>query len=803
MKIILLNFVNTLRRYKTSSIINIAGLALAFAAFYVIMVQINYELGFNKGLKDADRIYRIEVVSGQHNEKFHYSLNRPLGEDLIRCSHLIESGGTGDIFSRSGSIFINHDNNIQEHTLRSGYVSLSLLNVFNFDIVEGNIDELGKPQTFALSQSASKRLQLKVGDSFFFGKSDPQQEYTVIAIFADFPLNSDLGKIEGIYDIGETDINVPNHHFFPYFVKLRPNSNVEELAPLAQKAYADALLRQGYPKESTDEVLNERYFRFLPITETYFTNNIDYARNEIGNKSTTYCLLAIAIFVIAIALINFINFFFALVPIRIKSVNTYKVFGSPTIALRASFIFESVGMVIISLLFAVLIVNIVSKSAFSSFISMPLNFSYNTPILLLTIGLALLTAIIGSLYPAYYITSFPTAMVLKGSFASSKSGQRLRYVLIGFQFVVSISLIIATSFIKIQHNYLKNHDLGFNNKHLLGVNIPPEISRNAASREAFSSYLQKNSQIVDMAWAASPMVAETRATVMREVRGEIKTFEVYSVSWNFLKFMGIDIVEGRDFTQSDELVADHGMLIFNHKSKEDLDIVLEDRVQWVNTNSYTEIIGFCKNFNSKPLHYGYSPIAFMVYGTDEQIWRLNRIYLRTADGANIAETINLIQTSIVKFAPTVNPDNITITSFNDETSKHYEKERKLTMLITAFTVLSVIISLMGVFGLVMFETQFRRKEIGLRRVHGATVNEILILINNKFVRIVLICFLIATPIAYFFIDRWLNTFTYRTPMHWWIFVLSFLLIFVITAATVTLRSLKAATSNPAESIKAE
>jgi len=264
-----------------------------------------------------------------------------------------------------------------------------------------------------------------------------------------------------------------------------------------------------------------------------------------------------------------------------------------------------------------------------------------------------------------------------------------------------------------------------------------------------------------------------------------------------LKFMGIDIVEGDDFSkaaESDSL----GTFIFNEVAKNRFELTLEDRI--VGHDKETKIVGFCKDFNFKPLQYENEPFAFYVFGPDP--WKsLDNLYVRIAANDDVEAVINFIKDEIVKYVPEVSRGDLNFEFFDEELAREYGQDKKFAALITTFSLVSIIISLMGVFGLVLFETQYRRKEIALRRVNGATVREILSMFSNQFVKIVLVCFVIAVPISYFIIDRWLEKFAYRTPMRWWVFALSLVIVLIITISIVIIRCWRSANANPVEALK--
>ena len=339
--------------------------------------------------------------------------------------------------------------------------------------------------------------------------------------------------------------------------------------------------------------------------------------------------------------------------------------------------------------------------------------------------------------------------------------------------------------------------MGFNKECLLQSQVSGYLATN---REAVESKLKADAAVKDIAWGSGPFVSDARMSWGRTLRGEDVSYQVYPVSWNFLQFMGIDIVEGRDFKEADE--QGHGIYIFNETARDKYNITLEDQIGG-HDDQIVEIAGFCKDFNFASLRQSIEPFAFYVYGKEP--WKsCDRIFIRTAAGIDVPALMD----RIVKILNDLDPNlgkgmSYEVKPFEQAIVNQYKKETNLSTLVTLFTVLAIVISLMGVFGLVMFETEHRRKEIGIRRVHGATVKQILAMFNSRFVKIVLVCFVIAVPVSVFVMRRYLEGFAYRVSLHAWVFVVSLIAVLAVTITVVTLRSLRAATVNPVKSLRTE
>ena len=774
-----------------SSALNILGLTAAFAALYIILVQVHHDLSFNKSLKDSDRIYVLTKKEINQSEYSSY-LCRPLGEYVVNSSPDIEAGGCGGITGNPITVRVSDGQSPVSISIAA--MNKGARDVFGFELVTGNWDDL-TGTGFALSESAAKRLGVQVGDVIKYYDGSAWREISIVVIYKDMPKHSDLSSFEMLADFGDNCINEWSEFSFNYFLKLRkgadPNAIVEVAKPVTRRFFNEMT-----GKEATDEDVK---FGLYPVrlTDMYFDSNSYFAPGKAGNKTTTMTLLVIAIFVVVIAFINYINFFFAMLPLRLRSINTRKILGSSRFQLVMSSVGESVLMVAVSLALAVGVVVLFKQSTLASLIDTSLDFGQNGGVVALTIGLALLISIAASIYPALFATSFNLAFALKGTFGTTQKGKAFRIGLIGLQFTVSIVLIICAIFVHEQRRFMMNHEMGFDQECLLQSQVSWNLANN---REAVESKLKADAAIKDVAWGDGPFIQDSRMSWGRKVRGEDAGWQVYPVSWNFLRFMGIDIIEGRDFAAVDE--QSNGVYIFNKTAKDKYQITLEDQIGG-HDSQVAEIAGFCEDFNFASLRQGIEPFAFYVYGKDP--WHIcMRLFIRTEAGVDVPALMERITQMLNDLDPTMGDGmSYEVWPFSQSIENQYKKELNLSKLVTLFTVLAIVISLMGVFGLVMFETEHRRKEIGIRRVNGATEGEILAMFNVRFVKIVLVCFVIAVPLSIVIMHRYLEGFAYRAPLHWWVFALALLAVLAVTVAVVTLRSLRAATVNPVKSLRSE
>lgn len=810
MKIAFRNFLTTLRRYKISSLLNVIGLTLAFTAFYVIMTQVWWELGYNRSLHEADRIYLVENEDWYEPGKWSSWLNRPVPERVIASTAGVEVGGCMWGGFGSGTCWTSNEPSFgyNKFSASCGSVSLPFLDVFAFRSVEGDVHDLGKPKSVIVSREAAERMRVGVGSLIWVDTDEPQPDgaMEVVAVFEDFPDNSLLGECEVVKNLGETNLYTTSEWSFNYFVKFRPGADPDEFARqwtnVNQEMQCEAAEKRAAAGDAADDDESGIYgVRLSPVSELYFESDSQAPCRQ-GSVVTTYTLLGIAVLVIVLAFINFVNFFFALVPVRIRTVNTFKVFGAPASSLRFNFVFEAFGLVLIALLAAWYVSFALQGTEFASYISASLALSQNLEVVGLVAVVAFVMALAASLYPAWYITSFAPALVVKGSFGGTRSGRRLRTLLLGVQFFISIGLIIATSFIRLQHDYMMHYDMGFDKENLLAVRLS---ERGAVSYDALRQKLLSDPQVKDVTGATSRLVSVGRMGWGREFKGRQVAFQSYVVQPDFLRVMGIPITDGRDFLESD-FDKELGTMIFNEAARREFEMQVGDRINGF-VSPDEQIVGFCADFNFKPLQYGVSPFCFYLLPKkiqQENYWHLPHVvYVRMTPGADIAAVTAHIRRCIAEVDPRTEPGDIVVRVFDEELGLEYDNERKLTAIVGLFALLAVVIALMGVFGLVLFETQHRRREIAVRRVMGASRGEILAMFNRRYVMLVAVCFVLAVPVSIWAVRHWLAGFAYAVPLYWWVFALALAGVLAVTALTVTVRSWHAVNENPAESVKSE
>ena len=803
------NFLTLLRRYTTSSVLNIAGMAVAFAAVYLIAVQVNFDLSYNRVIKNSERIYRLEYPSWSGDGTWSCTWNRQMPDEIsAACPEIVTGGSIDMVFNPTyqDEYSVKRNSTIENFTIKVAGAELEALAVFPFEFVEGGIDDEFKTYYgMIISERVAKRCNLKVGDRINYGRGATNAaQRTISGIYRDFPKPSTMAMSEGYILMPEAEPQDASNWNTPYYILLHEDASPTKVAEQMRENLVNYSRKLGLSDEEIAKQIGLCGPRLTPIADLYFADDTEPEWYH-GSRTTTYTLIAIAVLILVISFINFVNFFFALIPSRIRAVNNYKIFGAPTSKLRLNFLFETVGLILVSLLVAAGIVVIFADTWLANYISTSVAFNENWMVAGALVVGTLVFGVLVSLYPAWYITKFSPAFVTKGDFAASRSGRILRYALVGVQYTISIALIICSLFVYRQHQYMLSRDMGFNKENLLVASIPYEAVNGSwnymtdyTKRDALLDRLMQNPQIKDITLGRGEFT-NTRMQWTRPMEnGESELFNVYVVSWNFLDVMGIDIIEGRNFTTADEY-SENGALIFNQTAAKRLNINTESSIFGHVDGELTPVVGICEDFDFQSAQYNITPYAFLIYG--KYGWDLPRIaYIRTVAGADIAEVRKYITDTVLELSPNSDPEKIKVQFFSDELEFVYQREDKLSTLIAMFSFLSIVISIIGVFGLVLFETQYRRREIGIRRVHGASVGGILQMFNRKYLYIVAICSAVAIPVSHYIISRWMEQYVYRVDMSWWVYALAVGVILLITIVTVSLRSWSAANENPTNSI---
>ncbi len=792
------NFWNTLRRYKAASILNILGLSVAFAAFAIIMMQVRYDLTYDRFHTNYENIYRLETKwlndDGTEQEGIWnlysggvslplFRVVESLSPDIVGSARFRSEGGRRDFKTDPTA----------EASFREGVKAISpgTFGVFDFELVAGDTTRFHLPGTALISRSQAEKM---FPDTDPIGKTLYQgdQAREVIGVYADFPVNSLLKNV--IYypaAPGSMDDHIGSINGDTYVLLSSPEKK-DEVEKIIQDELSRRFAGRAIPS----------LYRLTSLRDIHYRTDYMSDEAEKIDSPRTSLFLLIAVLIIGIAAINFVNFSISLVPARLRGINIQKVLGRTNAAIRGGMIFEAVGLCAISVLLSVWLVAVLRDTGVASLLPVDMRWSANYPVMAAVVVLALATGVIAGLYPAFRITSFAPALVLKGSYGLSPRGKKLRTLLISFQYTVSLSLIIAATFIHVQHRYMLNHSMGLERENVLTFTLRQNPGmKNATVREA----LERNPGILKVGFSDGILFQSNSSNTGGEYLGKGDISTAYKrVSSGLLEVFGIPLLEGRDFIESDAEKED-GAYLFNRAAQRKYDLQAGEILteyypadeEWPEYRMDHEVVGIFGDFNYEPLSRTIEPLRLHLPNRDDAPLRV--VYLKV--NGDIPAAIAAIRQTMRRLDPGA-PD-VEVRFFDETIGQFYEKESKLATLISLFSALAVLISIIGVFGLVLFETQYRRKEIGIRKVHGATIGEILRLLNQNFVRIVIVCFVIAAPVAWYAVKRWLEGFAYKSPVHWWIFAVALLAVGAITVLTVTLQSYRAATENPVNSLKTE
>ncbi len=770
------------------TILNVLGLTLAFSVFMIMSVQVSYDTGYDLGYPDADRIVRMEYSDPTSPGVYEVQMSRPLIEYFKQNIPQAEAVSCYRYYKDSEESFKEAGTDKSGITLRMATSDFDILRVFPFDFVQGDTSRFREPLTAVISEKGAQKL---FGDLSPIGREiqadfPNSATYRIVAVYRDFPSNSSADN-EVIFNLGDSDIYNQSEWSFHCYMKLSTFDGIKQtLASLKEPLFGE-------------EYADKSDLRVSVLHDAYFEKDVSGDNMAKGNRSTTVTLLSVSILVLIIAIINFINFAMASIPFSIKDINTRRVLGSTRMQQIWRQLAAALTLVLISFVLSLAVMTIAATSSFASYISGSLKIADNLPLVFMGLGVAVVTAFAAGILPARYSTSFNTAMVLKGSFSLSATGRRLRTVLVGFQYVVSFILILCSLFITVQVRFMKNHDMGFSRDQIIEFSISDAIGE---SRETFRQMLLEDPDIQDVTFAGNLLVSKSKMGWGREYQGQRVQMDCLPVASNFIRFFGMEIVDGRDFNESDDL-STSGTFIVNEAFMEKYPFLrLGLKFTGHQDDEHpAEIVGIVRNFNFKPLQYGISPIVLYDFGADPW-WPLTIVYARI-NPARFMEVTDYIREKSAELDPVFDSESMNI-RFMDEGIGHlYEKENNLNSLITAAALISLLISIVGIFGLVYFETQFRRKEIALRRVNGAQVGEILLMLNRYYLSITACCFVVAVPVAVIIMRRWVSGFAYQSPVPFWIFIVALLVIVLITVATVTIQSRRTALRNPSESLRTE
>ena len=795
MKTIIRNFTSMFRKFVSASLLNLLGLSLAFASFFVIMTQVSYDLGYNKIFTEHEKLFRLTLKLGPGMEDYGVTLPRPLVEQMAAASPHIKGYGIEEGWTRIDQFMLGD----QEYSLNLVYGIHDFMSVFKPTVICGDLKGLNQLPNIVLPRSEAMRI---FGTANAVGKTlkykwVEEWIFNVCAVIEDYPENNFL---HGVCFRGTND-NEGNYRNWNYqaYIRVDDVANMPNvITAMRQKAVElfkdDFNMTTPQEEEALQVVLT-------PIADTHFAKDLskDSPNIKSVSRSSVYLLICFSLLIVVIAAVNFMNFTLAETPLRIRSINTQKVLGASTASLRGSLLAEAVIISLLAFAGAMAMVYVAHDLGLQELVQGSILLQDNLWLAGVTLLISIVVGLMAGAYPSYYVTSFPPALVLKGSFGLSPKGRILRTSLICLQFVVSFMLVIGVGIMYLQSYLIFHTDYGFDKDEVMVVPTAPDTRNHA---DAIDADLRKIPGIEGASLAQSVLGSNDRYQTWGRGEGDKHmTFTCVFVDWRFLSVMGIDIVEGRNFRQTDGDVY-----IFSESAKKKYPWLAVDKP--INDEDMP-VVGFCEDIKYTTLRVDDSqlPVAFLVpsrdgYYSNNGFWR-NVLLVRVAKGVDKREAKEKVLDVVLKYEHDSKPDISDLRYVDDVQEESYRQERLFTQQILLFSLLAILISIIGVFGLTMFESEYRRKEIGIRKVFGSSTKEILMMFWRRYLYILLGCFVVAAPIGYLLGQHWLEGFAVRTAISPLLFVVSFLLVTLITLLTVTYQSWKNANENPVNSIKTE
>ncbi|HSR18584.1 MAG TPA: ABC transporter permease [Ignavibacteriaceae bacterium] len=802
--------IRNLKKSKGNSLINILGLAVGIASCVIILLYIRNELGYDKFYKNADSIYRVYIKSSINgNESCNCKTAAPLGNTLVHNFPEVIT------FTRIG-FFGNHALKYNDKLYRERHLytaDSNFFDVFSLPLINGNPKTvLSQPNCIVMTQSAAQKYFGNENPVGKFLSADSQSSYMVTGVMKDFPVNSsfrfDILLSMSTYpatendrwlDMSYTTYIVLKKGTDPVFFQKKLKNIVNDyVGPQAESVL-------GIPFREFLNKGNKWDFYLQPFTSIYLYSqreyeidkNTEWADQNRSNIDYVYIFSAIAFFILLLAVINFINLTTARSETRSKEVGIKKSLGSNKTKLIGQFLTESIIVALLSVLISIVLIEIILPF-FNQLAGKNLKLELFNGVYIIP-GLILFAVVIGILsgsYPAFYLSSFRPVHLFKSSFEKRITKSTLRSGLVVVQFIVSIALIIGTIIIRDQINYMQNKNLGFNKEQLYTViNFGvPENKIHVIKQE-----LLKNSDIISLTNSSimffPGIPGDGYSYNERQVSSAISS-QYLDVDYNFLKTFKIPLVRGRFF--SEEFPSDTGSVVINEAMNKECgneDPVGKELIQIGQLKRY-KIIGVIKNFNYQSLHEQFKPLVLFL----SQVNQAASILTIRISSENMKNTIEFINSTWKNFT---GGEDIYSSFIDQDLARLYRSEERAGTVAAVFSALAIFIACLGLFGLASFITEQRKKEIGIRKVLGASVFELITMLSREFTKWVLIANIIAWPLAFYVMNNWLNNFAYRINITPWVFILSGIAALIIALLTVSSHAIKAAAANPIKSLRYE
>ena len=769
MKSIFRNFLYILRRFASSSIINFLGLTGAIAVFIVCMIQAKYDYTYNRSFKHAEEIMIPYIVNHElgTNDSF---ISTPFAKELAELSAYIEEY---TILTHFNFPFEWKDNVIE---IELNKVKPDFINMFHPEVLYGDID-LGLEQGghAVITESEAKRIFGRsnvVGEHIvpYEKESTYMKEpiYTIEAVIKDFPENSTIEN--GLYSYQE-EFAASEWGFMGFF-KIKP----ENIEALKEQISTNKFFGLG------DNEVKNKSLEFISLK--------DYPQDKkFGNlKPRVISFTLVGVIVLVVAFINFINFSLVIAPSRVKSLNIHRVMGLSKRRQKWLMMTESALFTFTAFILSLFVVSALAVSDLSTMFTASLDFSKNLSFILgCGVSLILISLIVGY-YPARYASSFEEIEALKGGTLSGVGSKTLREALLLFQLCTACVLPIFTAFVYLQYNYMVNYSWGLEKENILYFN-------NSLTNQNFNTLtdkLKENPSIIDFT-SARFVPGNVHMGWGRNWKGKTVSLKSWPVYPNFLTFFGVDIVDGENFPPLED--GKHRIILNQKFVEQYADNVSPVGEAFPGFNQFMPICGIAENVNFESLHHDIEPMGFVTIDYQNK----GIIYLKIAAGAPLKEVIPWIESIINKESDIP----ITVNFLDQKLNQLYLKEQNQAQLITVFSIIILIITMMGVYGLVSFNVKFREKEIALRKINGATEKQVVMMLNRNLLYIFGVAYIIAIPLSYWLSKKWIDQFAYRIDLYWWVYLLGGILVLGVSLLTISVKSHRAALKNPVESLKSE
>jgi ABC-type antimicrobial peptide transport system permease subunit len=772
-------------KFKKIFAINLFGLAVGLTTVILIMLWVKDELSISRNHEKIDHIYA--VMTNHDNSGGIVTLGITPGD----MAEAMKAELSQVELAAGASPFIDgvaFENGTTKMTGAGLFVDQAYFDIFDVDFVEGNPNQIMTGiNSLAISETMATKLfgspKEAMGKSVKWQVFDFQNEVEVTGVYQDF---------------GSREVDKPDYFLsFSFFKQMLgegvhwDNYNASTYLLLRPETDVAAFNNQiaGFIKAKAEGSNVSAFVQSYGDTYLYGT----YEDGKIAGGRISYVKLfsAIAIFILLIACINFMNLTTARSMSRLKEIGVKKSMGASRGGLFGQFMVESLLLTFMALILAIM-ATFILQPFFSQVTSKTLSMSFQPELILLLLGIWLLTSFLAGIYPAVYLSKFKPVEVMKSTIKGSFGELLARKGLVVFQFAISLLLIIGISVISKQMSFIQNQNLGYDQSHLLQINAS---GINPQQLESFLGQLKKSPGVENASSLSHPLVGLQSSTIGLKWEGknpdEQVKFENVSINMGLIETMGFELVDGRSF--SPDFGGEDSKIILNEAAVRTIGFA-DPIGQVVNLwGDDKEVIGVVKDFNFESLKENVKP-AFLKYDPGFA----QKIMVRIGS-QNQQETIAGIEELFVK--QTAQPMDY---SFMDaDYQSLYASEQRVSKLAKYFGVMAIFLSCLGLFGLAAFTAEKRKKEIGVRKVMGASTMGILTLVSKDFVNLILVSIVIAMPLAWYFANNWLESYAYQTNLSWWIFVASGILLILIAVVTVGFQAFKAASANPVDSLKSE